>query len=63
MVFVGRMVPILVWMTQTVMVPVDTSLEVMGTAVSHLYNSFYMYYIVIFCPYEIGSWEIDLVVA
>ena len=34
MVFVGRMVPILVWMTQTVMVPVDTSLEVMGTAVS-----------------------------
>ena len=42
MVFVGSLVPSLAWMTQTVMVPVDTSLEAIGIAVSHLFTSFYM---------------------
>jgi hypothetical protein len=42
MVFVGSLVPSLAWMTQTVMVPVDTSFEAIGIAVSHLFTSFYM---------------------
>ena len=41
MVFVGSLVPSLAWMTQTVMVPVGTSFEAIGIAVSHLFTHFF----------------------